>query len=428
MNRRAVARGWCLAALTAGILPSGVHAAAPQDPSTLRVVVTAEDSGEPMAGAVVSIPELGITVATDETGAVVIPSMPAGSFSVVVSSLGYASVESPVEVEGGSIALEVTLASTPIPLGAVVVEGQAAEINPALDRNGFYSRRAQGLGIFFDRAEIERANPRIPSDLIRGLPGVQSRQTGTTNYAIGNRRGFAGFDTLMVVREQALGFDCRMQVFVDGAAYGTPRPMSRDDNGRLNGDDGVLDSFPIESIEAIEVISAVSRLPMQYNVASANCGVILVWTRSFSVASSTANTAPLPAGTRVVEAGDDVRIASELASGRFRVDGAGPGGLTLQADPAAGPIDVPAAAITNLEVSIGKSVPSRRGLLIGGVSGTLVGAVFAARCYFPHYGCLGGVPAGANLLMGAGLGSIVGLVVSWASDEIWTGGRLPIGP
>ena len=427
-----------VAAAFGSLAPSSLRAAPAQDPPTLRVVVTAEDSGAPLAGAVVTLPELGISVATDQTGAVVIPGIPSGWFSVGVSRLGYVSFASSVEVASGPTALEVALSSTPIALDPVVVEGQTAEINGALDRAGFYERRAQGLGYSFDRVEIERANPRIPSDLIRGLPGVESRQVGSSNYAIGSRRGFAGFDTLMVIDDQAMSYDCRMQVFVDGAAFGAPRPVSlsagapagvrsRDGDSRLSGDDGVLDMIPIESIEAIEVLSAVSRLPAQYNVANANCGAILVWTRNFAVPTPLG--ARAPAGlTRAVQPGNEVRLASDLASGRFRVAAAGPGGLLLRRDPESPAIDVPAAAIAGLEVNMGRPLSHGRGLLLGGLAGTLGGIVVALRCNVPPYECFTGGSPETSALMSVGVGSLLGLAVSFARGDVWEPGRLPNGP
>ena len=394
-----------------GIAPSNLRAAAPQEPGTLRVVVTAEDSGEPLAGAVVSIPELGITTATDQTGAAVIPNMRPGSYAVLVSSLGYSPVESQVEL-GDNAALEIALSSTPIPLEPVLVEGQADFFDPALERTGFYERRSEGLGYFFDRADIERANPRIPSDLVRFLPGVDRTQLGSSTYAINSRRGFAGFAPVAVIRGQEIAARCRMPIFVNGSPYG---------------DAGILDDFPLESIAALEVYSSTSSVPVEYATTSTNCGLILAWTVGFNVDSPVAGR-PLGVFEEVVRPGDDVRIASEPASGRFRVTVAGPTGLILRSDAAPEPIVVPGSAMTSLEVSLGPSVSLERSVMLGSVAGALGGAILLATCHTEDpedLRCARGAPL-ARAAVSVGLGAVLGLVASWVSDEEWAVGRLPI--
>jgi hypothetical protein len=400
-----------------GAVPIEVLLSRPQDPGTLRVVVRATDSGEPLAGAAVSIPDLNISVATDESGAVVLPDMRPGSFLVTVTSLGYASLTSLVGLGESSVALEMMLPSEPIGLEPVVVEA-STDFNASLDGVGFYERRGQGIGAFFDRADIERANPGIPSDLVRFIPGVERTAndlSGAPIYSADSRRGFAGFEPQAFTRAgDPVAADCQMPIFVDGAMYGYA---------------GMLDTLPIESIEAIEVYSGVSRIPIEFNVADRNCGLLLVWTTGADVPPPpVAAAASAARETREVQLGDEVRFASALASGRFVVAEAGPSGLTLRADDASEPIRVPASAMSDIEISLGRSTSIKRGMQLGGMGGAAVGAVVYLSCNMPHFGCLGGGSPGAAALMTVGLGSLVGLLLSLASDEVWAESRLPLGP
>jgi hypothetical protein len=107
----------------------------------------------------------------------------------------------------------------------------------------------------------------------------------------------------------------------------------------------------------------------------------------------------------------------------------GPLALILGGDSAPTPITVPAAAMTALDVRLGRSLSLERGLLVGGAAGALGGMIILASCETPRFEtpkkCLGGASAKAGAAMSLGLGALVGVVVSWMSDEVWAVGLLP---
>jgi hypothetical protein len=84
--------------------------------------------------------------------------------------------------------------------------------------------------------------------------------------------------------------------------------------------------------------------------------------------------------------------------------------------------------MSDIEISLGRSTSIKRGMQLGGMGGAAVGAVVYLSCNMPHFGCLGGGSPGAAALMTVGLGSLVGLLLSLASDEVWAESRLPLGP
>jgi hypothetical protein len=429
---------WEGAIATDRLAPIAVFLSRPQDPGTIRVFVRADESGQPIAGAVVSIPDLNTTVATDQAGAVVLPDVRPGLFLVTVSSLGYASLTSLVGLQESSVALEVVLPSEPIPLDPVVVEAEA-NFQQRLENAGFYERRATGLGAFLDRADIERAAPVMPSELFRLMPGVDllSVGRGTPEYALVGRRGFSGFrsqDSAPDGPDDPYG-GCRMQLFIDGTLHRTDLMESYD---YATGESvprviGItLDALvPVEWIEAIEVYPSSSRLPQQFSVAGGQCGVVLVWTRAYTIATASSASTATARETRDVQLGDEVRLNTAVMAGQFRVVEMLPGSLMVQADPGSEPLEVPSELIDQLEVRLGKSLSYSKGAFFGTLTGALAGTVVLVTCNFPHfrhYGCLGGASPKAGALMTVGLGSIVGLVIAWTSDDVWAGGRLPLGP
>jgi hypothetical protein len=334
-----------------------------------------------------------------------------------------------VEIEGGSTALEVALATLPIPLGPVVVEAEA-DFTQRLENAGFYERRAMGLGEFLDRADIERAAPLVPSQLFRLMPGIALRgtpATDTQDFALIGRRGFSGFDRPVE--------GCRMQLFIDGMLHRLDGAESynydtRESEIRVVG--ATLDQLvPVESIEAIEAYPTTSRLPQQFNVPGAQCGVVLVWTRAYTIATASSASTATARETRDVQLGDEVRLNTAVMAGQFRVVEMLPGSLMVQADPGSEPLEVPSELIDQLEVRLGKSLSYSKGAFFGTLTGALAGTVVLVTCNFPHfrhYGCLGGASPKAGALITVGLGSIVGLVIAWTSDDVWAGGRLPLGP
>ena len=241
---------------------------------TLSLTVTDEESGGPVAGAEVSLPELGVSAETNESGEASLSGIPPGLWLVTVAGLGYGGATSFIDFDGEStVEGEVALAEGPIALDEIVVTAEAG--SQRLQRMGFYQRRTAGIGRFLDRAAIEEENPTIPSDLFRAMAGFErvEEMDEPGVFKIANRRGSMGFGLDLgpdrslvsglraaIARRELI---CFMDLYVDGAPY----------------ESGIIDHLNVDWVEAIEVFR-VSEVPAQYNRAgSSNCGVILVWTR-----------------------------------------------------------------------------------------------------------------------------------------------------
>lgn len=135
---------------------------------TLSGVVRAE-GGAAAEGATVRLPELGRGILTDANGFFVLPSVPAGSWRLEVTAIGYAPLARVVEVrEEGARSLDLLLTPAPVELAGVSVEVEAER--PAAG--------GVGPGAVTLEPEIIRTLPSlIEADVFRALqllPAVQA--------------------------------------------------------------------------------------------------------------------------------------------------------------------------------------------------------------------------------------------------------------
>jgi hypothetical protein len=106
--------------------------AAPPTPATILGAVRDEETGAPIAGALVALTDLDRTVVTDEEGRYMLPAVPAGPHHIAVRSLGYAqrTLHALVPREG---ALEINVSLRPEPVHMAPVEVGAPVIIRGLD-------------------------------------------------------------------------------------------------------------------------------------------------------------------------------------------------------------------------------------------------------------------------------------------------------
>jgi hypothetical protein len=124
----------------------------------------------------------------------------------------------------------------------------------------FRQRRRAGGGVFLERAEIEKRNPRTLTDLLRTVQGIRVVPTSS-----GYRYVSAHFRRLS--QEVSAGAEagmCDLMVYLDGQ----PFPMEGGDaDSRIR----------VNELAALEVYVSASSVPRQFAGASAACGVIMLW-------------------------------------------------------------------------------------------------------------------------------------------------------
>src|SRR4051794_12276541 len=93
-------RWWFLVRLCA-LLSFGPFAAYAAEVGTLAGVVNNRATGDLLEGAKISVPQLGVTALTDNTGRFVLADLPAGTHEVVASYVGLDPMRSQVVIVAG---------------------------------------------------------------------------------------------------------------------------------------------------------------------------------------------------------------------------------------------------------------------------------------------------------------------------------------
>lgn len=250
-------------ALALCILAATSSAAQRPGDASLQLRVIGVDTGQPLAGAHVTFPDLALFWITDASGVARVTGIPPGEHRFEVTLLGYGTESASLDFEAGAVAEgEVTLTRRPIELAGVTVTADRVRYSATLDRQGYYDRAEKGIGHHLDSFDIERMHAFRPSDVFRPLAGVRMRTTTLGDPLITFARcGVLSPDAMTEAVERGETF-LGPEVYLDGVRW----------NGRLN-------DLEVDWIEAIEVYTGPSQVPIQYTRTSDTCGVVLIWTR-----------------------------------------------------------------------------------------------------------------------------------------------------
>jgi hypothetical protein len=258
MRYRVTGAGWGARAFVWLLLPVQVTA---QASGTLTGVVVGTDAA-PLADARLRIVGTDPTVLSNKDGRFRLTGVSPGDRVLEVRRLGYVAALQPVKVVAGdTLQVQVVLALVPVPLPAVQVEAEPAALLPAM--RGFEERRTQGYGHFFTRQEITRMQPRVFTDVLRRVPGVQVQPVPGS---LGPNEMIRMARTTGVTGARA----CPVLFYLNG----TPFPVT--------GDISINQYVVPEEVLAVEVYNGTSQIPPQFqaNLLNARCGVIVIWTRA----------------------------------------------------------------------------------------------------------------------------------------------------
>ncbi len=229
--------------------PPLLRAQSATPPGSINAVVR-DSTGAGIAGAELAIAGTSIRGYTDDVGQLHLGPIAPGHVRLTVRRLGFRPTSVNITIDADRATVDtVRLVEVAHRLDVITVRGTIHAYGARM--LGFYERRSQGFGHFFTRAEIENINPSHLTDLFRRIPGMQLASTSVIQNAV-RMRGAR---------------DCPPLLWLDGA----PAAAAEYD----------LDTIDPLSIEAMEVYSGPSEIPMQFKppMDVQACGVIVIWTR-----------------------------------------------------------------------------------------------------------------------------------------------------
>lgn len=223
------------------------------------------DTGEPIAGGRVSVPEAGVDALTSDKGTFRLDGIAPGERGIVLEHLAYGERQASVRVLADATAvvrLRVPARAIELEPLEVVVEGIRVH---SLETRGFYERREWGEAVtgarFFDEEEIRRRNPRLISHLIADAPSA--RLDCSQNRSLGSRN--------CVLRFTGAPGCASAEVYLNGI--------------RVIRSDNQASAIPIDQlvqpseVAAVEVYPSASSLPARFSGSTGQCGTVVIWTK-----------------------------------------------------------------------------------------------------------------------------------------------------
>ena len=209
------------------------------------------DSGVAIAGAEVFLNGPQSIQRTNATGEFRFTGVKAGEHIVGVRMPGFAPTIDTIEVaDAGEVRRDFKLTRVETTLPEVPVTATL------LDRklSEFRERQRMGIGRFLDSAEFANARGTRTSDRLKKLPGLQiGRGRFLSEAYVLSTRGGSGFQNGV----------CRAAIWLDGVKL----------------TDFSVNQLDPSMIAAVEWYAGPASVPAKFNVTSAVCGVLVIWTR-----------------------------------------------------------------------------------------------------------------------------------------------------
>lgn len=251
----ASARGLCVATLCLATWAAGLRAqeqdqaAPPESDQMARVIARLVDArtGAPVVQAFATLENLDRRALSDSTGMVVFRDIPPGEHELSIRHVAYGEQSQTLQVESmTSMVLAVEL--TPVAIAVAPLEVQIEHRPRFLETEGFYDRRAVGLGSFFDPQFVDRW-------------GV-----GAWAEAV----SFVGLLFQMAPSFRASQIGClggSPAIYIDGFRRGSL------------GDPIWIRGMSTWDIGAVELYGSTHGVPDFALTPEATCGVVVIWTR-----------------------------------------------------------------------------------------------------------------------------------------------------
>jgi hypothetical protein len=233
---------------------------------------TVSDSLErPIAGADISIPELGLSAQTNDRGRFRIADISPGEHRILVRRVGYGAADAKIEFPSNQTVDKRVILSRFVLLDSVIVTGATRDIR----MEEFEENRKLGLGHFLTRADLAKAEGRTLSGVVEQLSGVKMIQGQGNGTWVASSRGPRSLRVICYDREggsrDCPTTYCYAQVYLDNI----PLYRGPGDNAPVPN----LRQYAPEQIEAIEYYASPAQTPVKYQTLNSPCGVLVMHTR-----------------------------------------------------------------------------------------------------------------------------------------------------
>ncbi len=234
---------------------------------------TVSDSLEhPIAGADISIPELGLSAQSNDRGRFRIANVSPGEHRILVRRVGYGAADTRLEFPANQTVDKRVILSRFVLLDSVVVTAGHRDVR----LEEFEENRKLGLGKFLTREDLAKAEGRTLSGVVEQLSGVKMVQGRGNGSWVASSRGIRSLRVFCYSLEGENFLDCEpthcyAQVYLDNL----PLFRGRGDNAPVPN----LNRYPPELIEAIEYYASPAETPAKYQTLNSACGVLVMHTR-----------------------------------------------------------------------------------------------------------------------------------------------------
>jgi CarboxypepD_reg-like domain len=264
--------------------PAAAFAQPARGLATFTGVVISDSTRAPIAGADVSLPDLGKTTVADAQGSFRIDSIPPGDHQVRVRAIGYGVADTTLAFK------ETETVRRRVVLGrAVTLEAMSVEATRPL-LPSFEENRKLGLGHFLTRADLAAREDMSLLSFLEQMNGMR---------VVHGRGGHA-----WVMSTHAAGSMNAIPPQIEDSMQGAPRSRCwskvylndllvfsgrlLEERGRSGGQsvrwEPLFDVTPFSAyqVEAIEYYASAAETPLRYQRSDPSCGVLVIWTRRSS--------------------------------------------------------------------------------------------------------------------------------------------------
>lgn len=232
-------------ALSLGAIPTQAQPSPPEQ-GGLRLIISDDETGEPIEGAFVRIKGRSPDLTTDSKGRVTLEDLPVGRIDAQIGAIGYESRREPFLVQAGpTVEVRIGLSFTGEKLPDIVVQARQEKLYPRYA--DFHRRVTNGAGFYITWKEIKARGFSRLGDVLRVVRGVQVQCRPN--------------DCLILMSRST---SCPPAIWVDG------RPS-----------DFFGANTPIGDIYGMEVYRGPSELPAEF-MTNGMCGAIVLWTKNRS--------------------------------------------------------------------------------------------------------------------------------------------------